>query len=787
MRLYLNGILAGESAESFTGTLKPSTSSYAYVGVEATGGGYDAARAFNGLIDEVRLYSRALSGEEVIDISTRLPQHRYDLRDMGCAMLYKGIPIVLSKDPTFPYYGTPYYHYVTEQDGIAYGSDVWSSICPNYLIDAAERWGIIGDHQSVPLNALEVKNCLEEGLEEFSSYDPVCEEDLDGDRIYDNVDNCIYVPNPEQEDSNGNGRGDACEFSSCEAIEEEGRVVGTTKGSSICADEILGTFSNKYLSVKDMVCEGVYKSVGLVWNGEEAGERSYLLNALSVDTLYFWENSCPDYTSSRMELIDSGRWINTGRIGIAPHTLEEAKNCLDEKAPPAEICGDEIDNSCEGQVDEGCPESGCADAYRGLLNRPDNVCARRVMALAGEESMLLLGFARGGECAAMYKGVPIAKWNSFYGIAHEQDGGINLNVHMKSFCPDLAGGSWTTQFTENYDTLKACIDFGGPLGRFDAYGYDPVEVCDGIDNDCNGEVDDGNVCFAENYCNLDVDDGALVGRFSAQSSPCTRAVDPAVRIGDVPEDSEGYECVYVYRGVPIMKDSDGVYYYGDYENRAGGNFWDPKSNFRGKCIGYFFASGGGGGDRVPEVGWLSTDDGAVITSLTEVINCINGGEFQGMVDNLNAFVVRDDSCAEIDCVEDAGCPAGESCAAGVCVEVVVECTPTNGGVETCDLIDNDCNGEVDENNVCEIEPGELGCNLNPADFPEGALFFADGPFMGCLKGDMNRDGTVDIKDYSAWLSDYRVVSALVSKGDINGDGVVDIKDYSPWLGQYRIT
>jgi hypothetical protein len=35
--------------------------------------------------------------------------------------------------------------------------------------------------------------------------------DSDGDGVTDNVDNCIAIPNPSELDSNGDGRGDACD------------------------------------------------------------------------------------------------------------------------------------------------------------------------------------------------------------------------------------------------------------------------------------------------------------------------------------------------------------------------------------------------------------------------------------------------------------------------------------------------------------------------------------------------------------------------------------------------
>ena len=40
-----------------------------------------------------------------------------------------------------------------------------------------------------------------------------CDDDIDGDDIPNEVDNCVYVSNFNQTDANGNGIGDACESS----------------------------------------------------------------------------------------------------------------------------------------------------------------------------------------------------------------------------------------------------------------------------------------------------------------------------------------------------------------------------------------------------------------------------------------------------------------------------------------------------------------------------------------------------------------------------------------------
>lgn len=46
-------------------------------------------------------------------------------------------------------------------------------------------------------------------------YDAAYHVDADGDRVGDSLDNCPLVPNPDQADTDGDGRGDACEINGC--------------------------------------------------------------------------------------------------------------------------------------------------------------------------------------------------------------------------------------------------------------------------------------------------------------------------------------------------------------------------------------------------------------------------------------------------------------------------------------------------------------------------------------------------------------------------------------------
>jgi hypothetical protein len=52
--------------------------------------------------------------------------------------------------------------------------------------------------------------------------------DSDSDDVNDDLDNCPYVYNPDQEDSDGNGVGDACEATSIPTLSEWGTIIFIT-------------------------------------------------------------------------------------------------------------------------------------------------------------------------------------------------------------------------------------------------------------------------------------------------------------------------------------------------------------------------------------------------------------------------------------------------------------------------------------------------------------------------------------------------------------------------------
>jgi hypothetical protein len=140
----------------------------------------------------------------------------------------------------------------------------------------------------------------------------------------------------------------------------------------------------------------------------------------------------------------AGQPCSTGQPGVcSPGKLDGCGVCVASLTPGVEVCGDGLDNNCNGQTDENCVGVVCPDGTCG----PGETC---------------------GNCPADCK-VPGA--------------GQPCATGQPGVC---------SQGTNN-----ACGQCVGPQPA-------AVEVCgDGLDNNCNGQTDEGcaPVCSLANPCN----------------------------------------------------------------------------------------------------------------------------------------------------------------------------------------------------------------------------------------------------------------------------------------------
>ena len=512
--------------------------------------------------------------------------------------------------------------------------------------------------------------------------------DRDADGAGDACDNCLALANAGQEDSDGDGIGDDCDpyfcvprgAETCDGSDDDCDGIfdeGDPGGGVACQTGQLGVCAPGRTACVggDLACNRVVAPAFETCDGDD-DDCDGRIDEAAADTL----EAC-----------------DTGRAGVCTEGLTRCFDavivCSGRRDARPEQC-DGQDDDCDGQVDEGNPQgaqpcntgepgncSGGATLCRGgellcqrnaepgleLCDNLDNDCDRRVdeanpgegaaCFVAGQVGLCGMGRTRCSEGGLSCQSFvqPGTQAETCDGIDEDCDGTVDEGVRSPD--PSVIPEVGSVCRTACGDGLVVCR-LGDLRCDGPESGFD--EFCDGEDNDCDGVVDEDSPGVGADCLT------GQAGVCDAGTSACVRGQIVCIGTLDPIEQADAPEVCNA-----LDDDCDGNLD----EDDPGGGF---------ACV---------------------TDAAGVCARGTTV--CRNGAVFcrADAAPSPEVCDARDNNCnGQVDEQNPGGGVACNTGLLGVCAPGVQRCrdgalaceASAQAGADLCDGLDNDCDGRADE-------------------------------------------------------------------------------------------
>lgn len=589
-------------------------------------------------------------------------------------------------------------------------TDTDSDAIPDYRDGDADADGISDFIEKGP-NGNSPIDTDSDGISDFR------DTDSDGDGIGDRSDNCRLIPNPDQADFDQDGVSDACDNDDDgDGTPDQTDCLPFDNKSYPGATEICDGIDNNCNGTID---EGVLNTYYLDSDGDGYGDPAQSIQACSAPA---------GYVAATGDCSNNNTAINPG---------------------VTEIC-DGIDNNCNGQIDEGLTlitwyQDSDGDGKGSVTVSVQN---------CGQPSGYV---GNSDDCNDNDNTIYTGATEICDGKDNDCDGIIDNGVLITYYKDQDNDG-----FGDPSSTIQACSVPAGYVAtntdcddtKNNVYPGAP-EICDGLDNDCDGSIDEG----VKNTYYFDQDgDG-----FGNPALPLQSCTAPAGYVSNNTECDDTRNTVYP--GAPELCDGldndcdnlvdEGITFITYYKDNDGDGYGDASQSVSScSTVAGYVTIAGDCNDNATAInpGAVEVCDG--------IDNDCDGQIDEGVKSAYYPDTDGDGYGASTGSVQACAAPSGFVSNSTDCDDTKATVYP--GAPELCDGLDNDCDGTIDEGIIfltyykdtdgdgygdasqsvssCSSVAGYVttagDCNDNAAAINPGAVEVCDGIDNDC-------DGTID--------------------------------------------